>query len=124
MPIEIKRLEANDHILRYHFAGNITAADLIALTAHETPLFAGLADDDCFSVIADWSQIETIAASLFSELQHLRLIRDAKKVCGVVVVGANPYLRALAISLGIITQQQRFTFRATLDEALRALDVQ
>jgi hypothetical protein len=120
VPIEIERLESNPYILQYRFAGKITPADLSVLAAREAPLFAGLGVNECFSVVADWSQIETIAAPLFPHLQNMHLIRDPK-VCWVIVVGANPYLRALAISLGVISQNSRFAFRATLDEALRLL---
>jgi hypothetical protein len=117
MPIDIQRLESDGAILHYRFAGSITAVDLKALAALEIPLFAGLGGDQCFHVVADWSQIDTIAADLFPQLQYMRLTRDPR-VCRVVVIGANPYLRALAISLGVIAQNNRFTFRASMDEAL------
>ena len=42
-------------------------------------------------------------------------------MCVVIVVGANPYLRALAISLGLLSNQHAFIFRQTMDEALATL---
>ena len=120
MAIEIERLKSNAPILHYRFAGNISGGDLDALTTHESALFSELANGECFSAVADWSHIETIPAPLFPQLQHMRLIRD-EKVCRVVIVGANSYLRALAISLGVITRSDRFTFRPTLAEALYLL---
>ena len=37
------------------------------------------------------------------------------------VVGANPYLRALAISLGLIAARHNFVFSATREDALQTL---
>ena len=117
MSIEIERLKSNAPIFHYRFARNISAGDLDALTTHESALFDELDNGECFSAVADWSHIETIPAPLFPQLQHMRLFRD-ENVCRVIIVGANSYLRALAISLGVITQSNRFTFCPTLDEAL------
>jgi hypothetical protein len=119
VPIHIRSLEAGG-VLHYRFAGRITAKDLNDLTAAEDAYFRALSQDECLSIIADFSELETVSPELFLQFQQMRLFSDAR-VCWVVIVAANPYLRALAISLGVITQHRRFTFRDSYDEGLRVL---
>ncbi len=120
MSITVQSLSSNAYILHYCFSGQITAADLAQLGADERTFYDQLADDEVVSVLLDWSQLNTIPAQLFPQLQNMRLVRD-EQVYWIIVVGANPYLRALAISLGVITANRRFTFRATLADALHIL---
>lgn len=120
MPISAQSLSSNTYILHYCFSGQITAADLAQLGVDERAFYDQLADDEVVSVLLDWSQLDTIPAQLFPQLQNMRLVRD-EQVYWIIVVGANPYLRALAISLGVITANRRFTFRTTLAEALHIL---
>lgn len=57
----------------------------------------------------DLTDLYTIPAELFAPLQQTRLVRD-RHVCVASVVGANAYLRALAISLGLLAAQHAFVF--------------
>ena len=117
MPIRVQSLSSNAYILHYCFTGDITATDLAQLGIDERTYYDKLSDDEVMSVVLDWSNLDTIPANLFPQLQNMRLVRD-EQVYWIIVVGANPYLRALAISLGVITANRRFTFRSTYDEAL------
>ncbi|MBN2303080.1 MAG: STAS domain-containing protein [Anaerolineae bacterium] len=119
MPIHIHQL-ASDYILCYRFSGHITHADLEELRVAEEPFFDQLPPERCHSIIADLSDLHTLDATLFPPLQEMRLVCDTR-VCVVVVVGANPYLRALAISLGLTSSQHGFLFRSTVEEALAVL---
>lgn len=116
MSIHLSQL-APEPILCYTFSGHLTYADLEALRYAEDPYFAALPDRGGYDIIADLSALDTIDAALFPQLQEMRLVCDTR-VCAVVIVGANPYLRALAISLGLVTQRREFLFRNTLTEAL------
>ncbi len=120
MPITIRRLD-HDNVLHYCFHGAITHDDIVTLQETEAPYFAGLDDGDCLQIIADFSALETIAADLLPQLGQLRLLRD-RRVCRTVIAGANPYLRAMAISLGTLARpDRRFTFSPTVDAALKLL---
>lgn len=121
MPIHIELLEPAG-CLYYRFTGHITREDLDALRAAEEPYFDTLPNDQCCGLIADLSELDTIGPQLWLPLQQMRLVTD-EQVCTVVVVGANAYLRALAISLGIVNYQREFIFRASVEEALAALGV-
>jgi hypothetical protein len=116
VPIHVEQLE-QDSVLHYRFSGNVTLHDLDTLYRVEESFFAALAEEQCFNVIADLSDLYTIEARLFAELQQMRMVRD-DGVCVVVVVGANPYLRAMAISLGMLSGKHEFLFRDRLDDAL------
>lgn len=119
MPIHVQAFESS-YVLHYRFTGHLTADDLKATAAAEEPYFAGLNVDDCLSIIADFTDLETIPPTLFPQLRQMRVFSD-ERVCWVVIVGANPYLRALAISLGLLSARRRFTFRNSYDEGLRVL---
>ena len=96
MPIIVERIDP-DPVLVYRFSGRITLGDLEALRAQEAPHFSTVQPDDCLRIILDLSELYTIPAELFAPLQHTRLVRD-RRVCVVSVVGANAYLRALAMN--------------------------
>lgn len=119
MPITVEHIEP-DQVLVYTFSGRITLDDLEALRAQEAPYFSELQPDNCLRIMLDLSELYTIPAELFAPLQHTRLVRD-RQVCVVSVVGANPYLRALAISLGLLAARHDFVFYNTREEALIAL---
>ncbi len=106
--------------LAYQFEGRVTLADLDALRDAERPYFDAAPADVRISAILDFSGLDTISADLFPRLPHLRCIEDPR-VRVVIVVGANAYLRALAISLGMIVSRPPFVFRRSLDEAMRDL---
>ncbi len=111
----------DEGVLSYHFSGRITPEDLDRARGEEDRIFAELADDACLNVIADFSEIDSIAPSLFPQLQRLHMVADPR-VCMVVVVGANSYLRALTISLGvIIPQSHTYVFASTREEARQLL---
>jgi hypothetical protein len=116
VPITIESL-ASGNILCYRFTGVISEADLVDVRRQEPPHFEGLPDDRCISIIADMTGIDTIAPALFPQLHWLRLVSD-HRVCVVAVAGANPYLRALTISLVNLTGRHAFIFCNTFDEAL------
>lgn len=119
MPITVERIEP-DSVLVYRFSGRITLGDLEALYAQEAPYFSALQPDDCLPIMLDLTDLYTIPAELFAPLQQTRLVLD-RQVCVVSVVGANAYLRALAISLGLLAARHDFLFYATREEALSAL---
>ena len=106
--------------LAYQFEGRVTFDDLAALRDAERPHFEALPRDAHLSVIVDFSGLDTIPADLLPQLPHMRFVADPR-VSVVIVVGANPYLRALAISLGMIVTRPPFVFRRTMDEAMRSL---
>ncbi len=106
--------------LAYQFEGRVTSDDLVALRDTERSYFETLAADTALSVIVDFSGLDTIPADLFPQLPRMRFVADPR-VNVVIVVGANAYLRALAISLGMIVSHPPFVFRRTMDEALRNL---
>ena len=119
MPIHVQAFESGS-VLHYRFSGQLTADDLSAAATAEEPYFHALGEDNCLNIIADFTDLETIPPDLFSDVKQMRLFRD-ERVCRVIIVGANPYLRALAISLGLLTPGHRFTLRNSYDEGLRAL---
>jgi len=119
VPISVETL-TSDTCLYYRFTGHVRLDDFDALHAAEESACADLPGDRCLGAIADFSALETIGAPLFPRLQHMRLMTDAR-FCVVVVIGANSYLRALAISLGLTSGTREFIFRQTLDEALAVL---
>lgn len=123
MPITVEPLAQSngaEPVLVYRFSGRVTLADLENLRAQEAPFFSELAPNECLKIMLDFSELYTIPAELFAPLQHTRLVRD-RRVCIVSVVGANPYLRALAISLGLIAARHNFVFSATREDALQTL---
>ncbi|HEX3052346.1 MAG TPA: hypothetical protein VHP83_16920 [Aggregatilineaceae bacterium] len=119
VPIDVEQL--TPQYLYYTFSGQITLQDLDALRTAEEPFFTHLPDKAFLGLILDLSDLDTIAAPLFPQLQRMRLVQDPH-VCIVVVVGANPYLRALTQSLGLGISKYDFAFRQTVDEALNVLD--
>lgn len=120
MPIHIEASPASD-ALYYRFSGQITHDDLDSAQDAEASCFARLDDDQRITVIAEMSGLHTISADLFPRLQNLRMVRD-HRVCRVIVVGANPYLRALALSLGSFDSPHHFIFRPTLADALKSIE--
>jgi hypothetical protein len=119
VPIHVEAFESGS-VLHYRFSGRLTADDLSAAATAEEPYFRALGKDDCLNIIADFTELETIPPDLFSDIKRMHVFSD-EQVCSVVIVGANPYLRALAISLGLFTPGRRFTFRNNYDEGLRVL---
>lgn len=119
MAICIKQL-GSEYILYYQFTGNLTLDDIDALAEAEQPYFAALSPCDCMDLIIDLTDLYTITTDLFPRLHTMRLVNNGQ-VCTAVVVGANPYLRALVISLGLTSGTREFIFRATLDEAFEML---
>jgi len=120
VPINVESLPTSD-TLYYHFSGHITHDDLDNAQDAEASCFAPLGEGQCVTVIADMSGLHTISASLFPRLQNLRMVRD-RRVCHVIVAGANPYVRALALSLGSFNNPHRFIFRPTLADALQSVE--
>jgi len=119
VPIHIEASPASD-ALYYRFSGQITYDDLNSAQDAEASCFARLDDDQRITVIAEMSGLHTISADLFPRLQNLHMVRDHRVSC-VIVVGANPYLRALALSLGSFDSPHRFIFRPTLADALHII---
>ena len=119
MPIHVQAFESGS-VLHYRFSGQLTADDLSAAAIAEEPYFHALGKNDCLNIIADFTNLETIPPDLFPDVKRMRLFRD-ERVCRVIIVGANPYLRALVISLGLLTPGSRFTLRNSYEEGLRAL---
>jgi hypothetical protein len=113
MPIYLERLDPEGY-LYYRFAGAVTREDIDRLYLRETSHFES--GGYPLGVIVDFNDLDTIAAKLLPQLQRLRVIRS-EQVYAVVFVGANPYLRALAISLGVISGQHDFIFRDSLEDA-------
>jgi len=121
MPIEIKPF-GRKGTLYYRFSGRIVADDLAIALQSEEPQFAALDEDECVTGIVNMSELSTISPALLSQLRTLRLLSDPR-VCRVIVVGASPYLRALALSLGSLGHNgHEFIFRPTLAEALQAME--
>ena len=114
MPIHVEPLGP---VLYYCFTGHLTLNDIEALNVDEEPHFTALPDGEYLGVIIDLSSLHTIAAELFPWLPRLRFVTD-NRIRIAVIVGANPYLRALATSLGILTGQREFVFRSTVQDAL------
>jgi hypothetical protein len=119
VPIDVQPFESGS-LLRYRFSGRLTVEDLSAVATAEEPYFHALGKDNCLNIIADLTDLETISPTLFSDIQQMRMFSDGR-VCRVFIVGANPYLRALAISLGLLTSNLHFTFRNSYDEELHLL---
>jgi len=120
VPINVEAIPASD-ALYYRFSGQITHDDLDSAQDAEASFFAPLGEGQCVTVIADMSGLHTISADLFPRLQNLRMVRD-RRVCRVIVVGANPYMRALALSLGSFDGPHHFIFRPTLADALQSIE--
>ncbi len=120
MPIRIERTAASPYLC-YRFSGAITPDDLDRLASVEESVFTTPSEGECLGVIVDLSAIDTIAANLFPQLQHMRIVRD-DRFCAICVVGANPYLRALWISLGLVRGRSDISFRQTTDDAISILD--
>jgi hypothetical protein len=119
VPIHVHTFQSGS-VLHYRFSGHLTADDLDAAAATEEPYFRAASQDNCLNVIADFTDLETVPPDLFPGIQRMRLFRD-ERVCRVVIVGANPYLRALMISLGLLRPGRRFTFSNSYDEGLHVL---
>ena len=116
MPIALQQLD-HPTALHYHFSGAISRDDIDTLHHTETAYFDALNDDDRVAVVADFSGVDTIPADLLPQLGQLRLLHDPR-VRRTVIAGANPYLRAMAISLGIFAQaDQPFTFCSSVTDA-------
>lgn len=121
MPIQVQQSEF-EGVLYYEFSGNIIADHLRQLADVEEPIFESLGAEECISILADWTDLETISPHLFPKLQQMRLFSD-ERVCRAVIVGANAYLRALAISLSVISQHHPFTFSDSYEAGLKALGI-
>ena len=120
MPIHVRAFESGS-VLHYRFRGRLTADDLSATATTEEPHFRALGKDECLNIIADFTDLETIPPDLFPAMQQMRVFSD-ERACRVVIVGANPYLRALMISLGLLNQGRHITFHSSYDEGLRVLE--
>jgi len=123
VPVEVDFLKEPANTIRYNFAGHITHADLEAASEAEIAIFDSLPDHARLYIIVEMSDLHTISPNLFPRLQALRLVHDPR-ILYVFVVGANAYLRALALSLGLFNSPHEFVFCATLDEALKAMEAQ
>jgi hypothetical protein len=119
VPIHVHAFQSGS-VLHYRFNGRLTADDLNAAAATEEPYFRAASQDHCLNIMADFTDLETIPPDLFPRIQQMRLFSD-ERVCRVVIVGANPYLRGLMISLGLLPPDRRFTFSSSHDEGLRVL---
>lgn len=119
MPILFRPQPAAATLL-YQFSGKLSLADLASLALLEEPHFQALEPGACLYVVIDVSGLETIAAAYFPAVEQLHMTRNAH-VCMVSVVGANPYLRALALSLGMVHNRRTVEFYATLDDAFAAI---
>jgi hypothetical protein len=117
VPVLIHKIES---ALMYQFHGHLTLEDLESVHAAEIPYFAALQDGQCLNILADMTAIDAVAPSLFPQLQQMRMVTD-EHICIVVVIGANPYLRALTLSLGGLNGHHDFIFCRALDEALHIL---
>jgi hypothetical protein len=117
--IYVRSLESGS-VLHYRFVGHIAATDLEYAAATEQPYFDALKAGQCVNIVADLSELESIAPELFARLPQMRIFGD-RRVCELVIAGANPYLRALVISLGLVTAQRSLTFRNSFDEGLRSM---
>jgi hypothetical protein len=120
VPIHVRAFESG-FVLHYRFSGRLTADDLSALATTEEPHFRALGKGESVNIIADFTDIETIPPDLFPAMQQTRVFSD-ERVCRVVIVGANPYLRALMISLGLLNQGRHITFHSSYDEGLHVLE--
>lgn len=120
VPVKIDFVEPL-HILCYCFEGNLTHDDLIAARQTEAALFASLPVEEKLPVVVEMSALHTIDPNLFPHLREMHFVSNPR-IERVYVVGANPYLRALATSLGIFTSPHEFRFFDTRDEALRDLE--
>ncbi|NLX10553.1 MAG: STAS/SEC14 domain-containing protein [Chloroflexi bacterium] len=114
MPVEIQPVDRA--VLYCRFSGTITDDDLITLTRQEETFFSALPPDEAIDVIADVSTIDLLPARLFPQLIRLQNLYDSR-LAHVAIVGATPYLRAMATSLGIMTSQQKYLFCDTLADA-------
>ncbi len=122
MPIDLKPF-GRKGTLYYCLSGHILPEDLEAAAQAEEALFVSLSADECVTGILDMSELDVIRPALLTQLRTLRLMRDPR-VCRVIVVGASPYLRALTLSLGGFGHNgHEFIFRATLADALQAMDI-
>ncbi len=120
MPITVEPL---DHrlTLHYRFSGSLVNADLVQVRDAELPYFDALPAGECMRVVVDLSAVETISTDLLPQLARLRIMRDPQ-VCQMIVAGANPYLRAMAISLGVFNgNHHALVFRPTFEDAVQAL---
>lgn len=120
MSIWIEKTAASPYLC-YRFSQTITLEDLDQLADLEEPYFAALGKDECLGIIVDLSAIDTIAVRLFPQLQQMRMLRD-ERVCAICVIGANPYLRAFTISLGLVHSNLVISFQQSIDEAISVLD--
>lgn len=118
MSISVEQLESG--YLYYRLIGSITEDDFQALRSREEMIFGAASSGWCVGVVADFTGLHTIAPQLWTDLRQMRLVQD-ERICVVVIVGANPYLRALATSLGVTIARHPFVFRDTVDEALNLL---
>lgn len=120
MPIVVRPLD-QPYALHYRFSSPLASKDLVLVRDAELPHYDALHEDECMRVVLDFSSMDTVSMGLLPRLARLRIMLDPQ-VCKVIVVGANPYLRAMAISLGIFNGNGReFVFCATLGDALQAL---
>jgi len=119
MPITVEQI-GSASVLAYTFSGRITLSDLEGLRSSEAPFFDGLAPGASLAIMLDMTGLYSIPAELFAPLQQSRVVSD-RRVRVVSVVGANPYLRALAMSLGLLTARADFVFHPTRADALREL---
>lgn len=120
MPITVQPLD-QPLALHYRFSDPLASNDLVKVRDAELPHYNALQDGECLRVVLDLSALETISSDLLPRLARLRIMLDPR-VCRVIVAGANPYLRAMAISLGVFNDNNReFMFCATLEDAVSAL---
>lgn len=120
MPVAIQPLD-QPLALHYRFSDPLVDIDLVKVRDAESPHFGALQEGECVRVVLDLSAVETISTDLLPQLARLRIMLDPRE-CKVIVAGANPYLRAMAISLGVFNANGReFVFCATLGDAVTAL---
>ncbi len=122
MPLHMKRFDSGN-VLYYCFSGPITWEDFERVRAAEEPHFAALPQSGSLGVIVDMGDLDSISPRLFPQLQQMRIVQD-RRVCMIAVVDANPYLRMLAISLGIISGKRNVVFHQNIEGALNALKSQ
>ncbi|MCC6799133.1 MAG: hypothetical protein IT325_03395 [Anaerolineae bacterium] len=122
MPVKVQWFELG-RVLVYEFSGRITLDDLETLHRREAPFYDTLGPGDSLFALLDLTHLYSVPAELFAPLQQARVISDPRvRVAGVI--GANPYLRALATSLGLITLRRDFIFHPTRAEALAHLGIE
>ena len=119
MSIRIESAASGD-ALTYRFSGRISEDDMLKLRYAEDRYFASLPAGQCLNIIADFSEIDSIAPQLFPQLQRMRMVTEPR-IGLVIVAGANSYLRALTISLGLVAGSVHNIIFSDSPESARSL---